>query len=138
LPSSVQAQSAALAFPAVERRSSMRVIKTPDSTVLWRFAEGSFVERSTDGGTSWNVELPGANAQLTAGFAPAADVCWLVGRVGAIFLTTNGKDWKRIHPPLMADFTAVTAQDASSAVVTATDGRRFATTDGGSHWNLAP
>jgi len=134
LPSSVQAQSAALAFQAVEGR---RIIKTPDSAVLWRFA-GSLVERSTDGGTSWKVEVPSANAQLTAGSAPAAEVCWVVGRVGAIFLTTNAKDWKRIHPPLMADFTAVTAQDASSAIVTATDGRRFATTDGGSHWNPAP
>jgi hypothetical protein len=138
LQSSVQAQSAPLALQAVERRSGMRIIKTPDSAVLWRFAEGSFVERSTDDGTSWKVEVPSANAQLTAGFAPTVDVCWVVGRVGAIFLTTNARDWKRIHPPLMADFTAVTAQDASSAIVTATDGRRFATTDGGSHWNPAP
>jgi len=88
--------------------------------------------------TGCSAASPAATSAPAAGSAPAAEVCWVVGRVGAIFLTTNAKDWKRIHPPLMADFTAVTAQDASSAIVTATDGRRFATTDGGSHWNPAP
>ena len=37
-----------------------------------------------------------------------------------------------------ADFIAVTAQDALSAIVTSADGRKFITTDGGTHWNPAP
>jgi Photosynthesis system II assembly factor YCF48 len=138
LPLTAQARSRALGIPAAEQRSSMRVITTPDPQVLWRIAEGGFVERSTDGGTSWKGELPDVSAQLTTGFAPSADVCWVVGRSGAIFLTTNASDWKRIPPPAKADFTAITALDASSAIVTTADGRKFATTDGGSHWNPAP
>jgi hypothetical protein len=137
LPATVQAQSKTLALQTVEQRSSMRIIKTPDPQVLWRIAEGGFVGRSTDGGTTWKGELPEVGGQLTAGFAPSADVCWVVGRNGAIFLTTNASDWKRIQPPIAADFTAVTAQDASSAIVTTADGRKLVTTDGGAHWNLA-
>jgi hypothetical protein len=138
LPSSAPAQSRALALQAVEQRSSIRVIRTPDPKVLWRIAEGGFVERSTDGGTSWKGELPAVSAQLTAGFAPSADVCWVVGRSGAIFLSTNASDWKKIPPPASADFTAITAHDAFSAIVTAADGRKFTTTDGGIHWKPAP
>ncbi len=133
-----QARSRALVIPAAKQRSRMRFITTPDPKVLWRITEGGFVERSTDGGTSWKGELPDVSAQLTTGFAPSAEVCWVVGRSGAIFLTTNASDWKRIPPPANTDFTGITALDASSAIVTTADGRKFATTDGGSHWNPAP
>lgn len=137
LAANAQAKTKALTLQAVERRSSMAIITTPDPKVLWRIAEGGFVERSTDGGGTWKGELPSVNAQLTAGFSPSADVCWVVGRSGSIFLTTNASDWKRIQPPVAADLTAITAQDAFSATVTIADGRKFVTTDGGARWNPA-
>ena len=134
-PSS-QGRSSAVAIQAVERRS-VQMIRTPDPKVLWRIAEGGFAERSTDGGRSWSGRLLDSDAQLTAGFAPSVEVCWVVGRNGAVFLTTHESDWRRIQPPINADFTAVTAQDAFSATITSADGRRFVTTDGGNHWSSA-
>jgi len=113
------------------------MIATPDPKVLWRIAAAGGVERSEDGGASWQGQLPDASAQLTAGSAPSRKICWLVGRDGLIFLTTNAEDWKRIPPPLPTDFMAITAEDAFTATVTTVDGRKFTTSNGGIHWNPA-
>jgi photosystem II stability/assembly factor-like uncharacterized protein len=61
-----------------------------------------------------------------------------VGRNGLILLTKDGMKWKTIPPPAAADFIAVAARDASSATVTAADGRKFSTGDSGKHWNALP
>ncbi|MGD1210592.1 MAG: zf-HC2 domain-containing protein [Candidatus Acidiferrales bacterium] len=136
--SQVQAmyQSRALAVVADNERSA--VIQTPDAKILWRIATGGFVERSEDGGTTWQGQLPNPNAHLVAGSAPGPKVCWFVGDGGIILLTQDAKRWQTIRPPLRADFTAVTAQDVSSATVTAADGRKFATTNRGKTWTPAP
>ena len=71
---------------------------------------------------------------LIAGAAPSSNVCWLVGRSGAIILTIDGRAWRRIKFPEPADLVAVTASDARTATLTTADGRQFATTDGGRTW----
>jgi len=128
----------ARALEAVDRRSTTAMISTPDPKVLWRIADGGFVERSQDGGASWQAQLPVAGAQPTAGSAPSETVCWLVGRGGLIALTTNAKDWKRIPAAVPADFVAITARDDSTATVTTVDGHQFMTRDGGAHWKALP
>lgn len=131
-------QSQALVLEAGDRSATGTIIATPDPKVIWRIAEGGFVERTTDGGTSWQGQLPDPSAQLAAGSAPSVKICWFVGNNGVILLTKDAKTWKRVRPPLTADFVAVTAQDDSTATITTADGRRFMTTDGGKHWNPAP
>ena len=53
-------------------------------------------------------------------------------------MTKDAANWKKIAPPVAADFSAVVAQDASNANVTTSDGRKFQTTDGGKHWKPLP
>ena len=129
-------QSRALALAADNERSA--VIHTPDAKVLWRIAGGGFVEQSKDGGATWQGQLPNANAHLVAGSAPGPNVCWFVGDDGIILLTQDAERWQTVRPPLRADFTAVTARDASTVTVTAADGRKFITTDRGKTWTSAP
>jgi hypothetical protein len=132
------AGSAKAVLETAEQRSAGTLIRTPDPNVLWRIAGGSFVERSRDAGTTWQAQMPQFDAHLVAGSAPAAKICWLVGRNGIILLTKDGTKWKTIPPPVPADFVDVAARDASSAMVTAADGHKFSTSDSGKHWNALP
>jgi photosystem II stability/assembly factor-like uncharacterized protein len=110
-------------------------IGTPDPLVRWRVAAG-VVQRSIDAGRSWQAQSTGSTAVLLAGSAPARDVCWMVGRSGAILLTTDGQTWRRIAGPVDTDLTAVTAADASTASVTTAAGRTYRTRDSGRTWIL--
>lgn len=108
-------------------------IRTPDPAVRWRIA-GARVERSIDAGSSWTPVPTGVTAEVTAGAAPAASVCWLVGRGGLVLLTTNGAAWQRLTFAEPTDLSAIRATDARNATVTTADGRQFSTTDGGRTW----
>lgn len=113
------------------------IIPTPDVKILWRIASGGFIERSEDGGATWNGTLPSPNAHFVAGSAPSAKVCWLVGDDGIILLTRDAVNWQTIPPPVREDFVAVSARNRSSATVTTADGRKFTTTNQGENWTPA-
>ena len=108
-------------------------IRTPDPAVRWRIV-GARVERSIDAGSSWTPVPTGVTSEVTAGAAPSASVCWLVGRGGLVLLTTNGTAWKRLTFPEPTDLSVIRATDARNATVTTADGREFSTTDGGRTW----
>ena len=120
----------------IESRARGTVISTPDSSVKYRLAGGGFVERTADGGATWNGQLVSPNARLIAGSAPSAKVCWIVGRDAAITLTKNGTDWQQVDPPVVTDFIAVTAKSDNTATVTTVDGKKYTTTDRGKKWKL--
>ncbi|MBA2260209.1 MAG: hypothetical protein H0W18_15040 [Acidobacteria bacterium] len=112
------------------------VIVSPDPAVRWRIAERS-VERSTDGGRTWRAQATGTAVDLLAGAAPAANVCWIVGRSGVVLLSTDGETWRRLaFPDKTADLVGVTARDAVAATVTTADGRKYSTTDAGRAWTV--
>ena len=134
------AESEAVVTGAFDRRSAGRIVQTPDPKVMWRIAGGG-LELSTDSGASWGKQQVRSfepSPQITAGYAPSAKICWLVGRNGAILLTIDAAHWVAIPPPLTTDFVSVTAKDNYSATVTAADGRRYSTEDAGDHWKPAP
>jgi len=110
-------------------------IQTPDPKILWMVASPGLIEKSEDGGTTWKAEHVETRAMILAGAAPTAKICWVVGAGGTILRTTNGGHWKTIRPPAETDFVRVEAADALSATVTAMDGRKFSTSDGGKSWS---
>jgi hypothetical protein len=118
-------------------------IRSPESRYRWRIIPPAGIQRSTDNGVTWAVVDPIESASsagnrssitLAAGSAPARDICWIVGRGGMVLLTTDGATWTRRPFPEAVDLAVVRAVSASSAEVTAGDGRRFATADGGVTW----
>ncbi len=76
----------------------------------------------------------GATVELTAGASPSPSVCWVVGRNGTVLRSTDGRTWTGVNIPEAADLVSVDATDASIAIVTTADGRRFRTSDGGRTW----
>jgi Putative zinc-finger len=107
----------------------------PGSRVRWRVTSGSTIEHSIDAGQTWATQYDaGAGVSLTAGIAVTPSAAWIVGRNGAVFVTADGRTWRRAFFPASVDLIAVTAADARTATVVAADKRQFATSDGGVTW----
>ena len=92
------------------------------------------MQRSTDGGARWEMQATGTREILNAGAAPSSAVCWLVGRTGAVLLSSDGRSWRRVPFPEALDLVSVSAVDGKTATVFAAGGRKFTTTDGGVNW----
>jgi len=101
--------------------------------IRWRFGPGARIEGSADAGRTWRLQYSGTGELLT-GFSPDGTTCWAVGAAGLVLRTTDGQAWAARPFPEPVDLSAVTATDALHATVTARDGRRFATEDGGATW----
>jgi hypothetical protein len=109
-----------------------------DPAVRWRLAGPGVVQRSTDQGASWARLETGVVAVFTAGSAPSASVCWLVGPRGLVLVTTDARVWRRVASPTSDDLVAVEATDESTANVHTSTGAAFRTTDGGTTWAATP
>ena len=104
------------------------------SPVRYRILATGIVERSETGGASWERIVIDPPAFMTGGVAPSSTVCWLIGRGGVILLATDGVRFTRVRFPDTSDLTSIRAADARTATVTTSDGRTFATADGGTTW----
>lgn len=134
------AESSSLARMAAGRAGGRPAFTTadilsPEPAFRWRIGAPGTILRSTDSGVTWTSQRTPAPVTLAAGAAPARDVCWIVGRSGAVMLSTDGTAWQLRPFPELVNLTAVRAVDSKNAVVTAADGRQFSTTDGGASWS---
>jgi hypothetical protein len=118
-------------------RSAPIQIISPDPSVRWRVT-GGFVERSSDGGATWTATSTQLMVNLTAGASPSPSVCWLVGSAGTVLLSTDGTQFRVVPFPERIDLATVRTTDGRNATVTASDGRTFATADGGLTWLAKP
>jgi hypothetical protein len=118
--------------------SPRTVVITSTSPLLWRISASNVAERSTDEGVTWSVvPIAAEGVQFTFGSAPNTNACWLIGRMGAVFLSTKGEAFKRLPFPENVDLATIIATDELKATVIARDGRAFSTTDGGQTWQVA-
>ena len=131
-----EARSAGAARSAdLPETSGVVDVVSVDGSIRWRLLPPSRVERSADGGATWTLQLSDAGAMMTAGAAPSASVCWIVGRGGTILLTIDGGEtWERVTAPRPVDLIGVEAVDTRSARIDAIDGVSFRTVDGGLTW----
>src|SRR5262245_20915800 len=114
------------------------VVVSSNPASRWRIQQAGAVQRSTDGGATWQVQSTGVTETLSAGSSPSPSVCWLVGPGGAVVLSTDGRSWTRVAFPEAVSLAAVRATDDKVATVTTADGREFVTDDGGLTWRKAP
>jgi hypothetical protein len=109
-------------------------IVSPDRNVRWRVRTAGIVERSIDGGATWQIQSTGVRTPLVSGAAPSAKICWLVGAGGTVLRSIDGATWQRVPFPEAIDLTSVLASDAANATILGADGRTFTTRDGGRTW----
>ena len=128
--------------PPMARRFSFgapeTVIVSSNPASRWRILQGGQVQRSADGGATWQTQTTGVSDTLTGGSSPSPSVCWLVGPRGIVLRTTDGRSWTRIPFPEAVPLTSIRATDDQTATVTTEDGRQFATEDGGRRWTRVP
>jgi hypothetical protein len=118
------------------------VLKSASGVTLWRVGLAGAIERSADVGKKWAKQRSPSKEDWLSGAVVSESVCWIAGSNGAIARTTDGEHWKSIAPPAQAtvnngklpDWIRITATDVQSATITAEDGTRFSTTDGGKTW----
>lgn len=113
------------------------VVQTPDSKILWMISSAGAVSRSEDGGATWKTQMDETPARIAAGSAPTAKICWLAGASGLVLRTADGAAWTLINAPAETDLVSIVAKNELTATVTAADGRKFRTTDGGKRWTAA-
>ncbi len=107
----------------------------------WSISESGSLQRSDDGGRTWNdVDVAGATGFRTVA-AIGSDV-WAGGARGALFHSRDGGDhWTRIavgaaENPLRADISRIEPTGATIAVITST-GEKWVSTDSGATWALS-
>jgi hypothetical protein len=135
-PAPAFAPSASPSVTLQRQAFAVAEVASPDPSIRWRIGAGGSIQRTSDGGGTWEPQSSGVTNDLTAAAAPSASVCWIVGRGGTVLVTTDGRSWRRVAFPEPVDLTAVQAADALTASVTAADRRRFRTGDGGQTWSL--
>ena len=113
-------------------------IAAPDGITRWRVTNGQRVEWRSQLSSEWQPVSLADASQITTGTSPSSSVCWLVGRGGMVFLTTDGTHFTRVTSPATVDLAAVTAVDDQRATITAVDGRRWSTGDRGVTWTRVP
>jgi hypothetical protein len=110
-------------------------VTSPTNRLLaWRFS-GAAIERSDDGGETWQPQASPAPAAILAASAPNGEVCWAVGKGGIVIRTLDGRNWQVLKAPTTADLVQASASNESSAIVKSADGHQFSTTDGGATWS---
>lgn len=144
-PPSVAESVAIPQAAAAERSSALALARVGDTVIVssnpgsrWRIVPGGAVQRSADGGSTWQTQQTGVAVTLIAGASPSPSVCWLVGPGGIVLLSTDGQSWRRVAFPEVTDLVQIRAIDDKSATVTASDGRIFVTDDGGVTWTRGP
>jgi hypothetical protein len=109
-------------------------IASPDPMTRWRVVGAGQVERSRNGGAQWEAAKLPESATLFAGASPSPSICWLVGRTGSIYVTTDGLRFVRVPFPDRTDFVSIQATDGRRATVVTMDGRTMRTEDQGATW----
>jgi hypothetical protein len=128
------ANASARTFAARATAAPLEIV-APGGVARWRIVNGQQIERTTSAGADWTPVAIDSPEVLTSGAARSSSVCWIVGRRGAVYLTTDGLRFVRLPFPETIDLVSVMAADDRTATVSAADGRSWQTIDRGITWS---
>ena len=120
----LKAEAAPAAPPAAAAQATARAIPQPAQEQNRARAEGEAA----------SLVRQAAPAEVVS---PDPQVRWRIVPTGRLERSTNaGKTWEPVTLPQPVNVTAVRAPSATTAIVTAADGRQLRTDDQGKTWNL--
>ncbi len=91
--------------------------------------------KTTDGGTSWSVQLVQAHTPLNRCFFVTAQTGWVVGENGLILKTTNGgQTWIKQSSGLNTTWNGIHFLSEQEGYLTGNNGILIKTSDGGISW----
>ena len=128
-----------------ETASSRQVMKLAAGslTALWSISSDGNVQRSTDGGKTFESVPVATGIRFQATAASGNDV-WAGGAGGALFHSIDaGATWVRITlnfegNTVTENITAIQLHDAQHLTVTTASGSGWISDDGGQHWQKQP
>ena len=112
---------------------SSLLIRSPDDHVQWRVAM-SRVERSIDGGSTWQAERGAPAGAITMGAATSANVCWLASPAGTVWRRSADGRWSDVSPSPADGISRIEPSSDVSATVWTVDGLSLRTADAGRTW----
>ncbi|HEV2382198.1 MAG TPA: YCF48-related protein [Terriglobia bacterium] len=121
------------------RAASVRALQPDGRWAASDEAGPGIVEKSLDGGRTWQIVTVAAGVQLRAVFALGQDI-WAGGAAGSLFHSGDGgQHWSAIgvsngSTTLSSDIVEIQFADAVHGSVRASNGERWITSDGGQHW----
>lgn len=147
-PQSPSAVTSNSMFSIARRESALRRVQLEPRSTLWSLdvssanpsgaADGA-VQKSTDGGTTWQTIRVNDHTRLYALSAAGSDV-WVGGAGGALFHSTDsGLHWSTVAvaddaAPLTSTITRIDVHDDNSIRLKTILGEEWASADGGLHW----
>jgi hypothetical protein len=143
---SLNASAAAPLPAAANRQSSARTasnmvqLRNPMTlTPRWTLSPDGVLERSLDGGRTWETVPVAATAALRALAAEGFEI-WVGGAAGALYHSSDiGQHWVQVTPTadgkaLDADIIGITFTDASHGKLTTSNHENWTTSDAGQSW----
>jgi hypothetical protein len=134
LPAGANRQSSArTASNMVQLRNPMTL------TPRWTLSPDGVLERSLDGGRTWETVPVAATAALRALAAEGFEI-WVGGAAGALYHSSDiGQHWVQVTPTadgkaLGADIIGITFTDASHGKLTTSNHETWITSDAGQSW----
>ena len=100
-------------------------------------ATGGRIERSRDGGTTWQEAFADASLTFTATACAPGGPCWF-GTASGEIVRSSGDRFERSTLPDAVAVLAITAGPGLEATATAAGSRRFRTTDGKTWVRITP
>jgi photosystem II stability/assembly factor-like uncharacterized protein len=125
------------------RKEAARALVQP--TALWTISSGGKVQRSDDGGKTWE-EVPIDDTVTFRVIQAVGKDVWAGGSGGALYHSSDGgAAWTRANlisggSPTTEPIVAITSssRDLQHITVRTASGEQWSTEDGGQHWQSEP